>query len=85
MRVRLKKMDVFWLKASSFFRQLREVDSNRPNLPTRDREIGRVLVQAEGLAPAAFSRLRDVAGDARALASSAMVRGWISEPKALGT
>jgi hypothetical protein len=40
MRVRLKKMDVFWLKASSFFRQLREVDSNRPNLPTRDREIG---------------------------------------------
>ena len=43
----------------------RQVDSNRPNLPTRDREIGRVLVQAEGLAPAAFPCLRDVAGDAR--------------------
>ena len=47
--------------------KFRQVDVDRADLPARDGEIGRILVQPKRLAPAAFSRLRYVADDARHL------------------
>src|SRR5438270_1578225 len=50
------------------FGQLRQIDVDWTDLSARDRKIRRIFVQAERLAPAAFSSLRDMAryaGDPR--------------------
>src|ERR1700733_6371872 len=47
--------------------QLGQVDVDRTDLSARDRKIGWIFVQAERLAPPAFSGLRNVAHDARHL------------------
>ena len=61
MRVFLKKIDVFSVNASSRSGRGLEVDVDRPHLPARHREIRRILVEAERLAPAAGPCLRDIA------------------------
>ena len=63
MRVFLKKMLVFSLKTSSRSGGFEMSAVIGPRLTAGHREIGRILVEAERLAPAAFSSLRDEAGD----------------------
>jgi len=63
MRVFLKKMLVFSLKTSSRSGSFEMSAVIGPRLTAGHREIGRILVEAERLAPAAFSSLRDEAGD----------------------
>ena len=63
MRVFLKKMLVFSLKASSRSGCFEMSAVIGPRLTAGHREIGRILVEAERLVPAAFSSLRDEAGD----------------------
>ena len=70
MRVFLKKMLVFSLKASSRSGCFEMSAVIGPRLTAGHREIGRILVEAERLAPAAFSSLRDEAGDPWHLGSS---------------
>ena len=66
MRVALKKTLVF-AKHLLALGQRRDIDGDQSHLTAGNREIRRVFVETEGLAPSAFSSLGDEASDPRHL------------------